>query len=143
MIGPFIDTHIICTLTALVILISGVANDGGGIVMTAQAFEQAMPGVGKSILTLVVIMFAISSMISLSYYSVKCAQYLFGKRAGSYYVYVYLLTLPLAAVWSQGVILDIVDTAYALMAIPTVISALALSSKVRIALQDYLQRMQI
>ncbi len=142
MTGPFIDTHIICTLTALVILISGVSNEGGGIVMTAQAFEHAMPGIGTFILTLVVVMFAISSMISLSYYSVKCAQYLFGKRTGSYYVYVYLLTLPLAAVWSQGVILDIVDTAYALMAIPTVISTLALSSKVRIALQDYLQRMQ-
>jgi alanine or glycine:cation symporter, AGCS family len=143
MIGPFIDTHIICTLTALVILISGVSTEGGGIVMTAHAFEQAMPGIGRIILTLVVVMFAISSMISLSYYSVKCAQYLFGKRIGSYYVYVYLLTLPVAAVWSQAVVLDIVDTAFALMAIPTVTSTLFLSPKVLAALKDYMQRMQI
>ncbi len=143
MIGPFIDTHVICTLTALVILISGVSTEGGGIVMTAQAFEQAMPGIGKIILTMVVVMFAISTMISLSYYSVKCAQYLFGKRIGSYYVYIYLLTLPLAAIWTQGVILNIVDTAYGLMAIPTIISTLALSPKVLAALKDYLQRMNL
>ena len=141
MIGPFIDTHIICTLTALVILISGVSTDGGGIVMTAQAFEKAMPGMGKVILTVVVVMFAISSMISLSYYGLKCAQYLFGKRKGWYYVYFYLISLPLAAIWSQGVVLNIIDAAFALMAIPTIISTLALSSKVITALEDYLNRM--
>ncbi|MFT5132914.1 MAG: AGCS family alanine or glycine:cation symporter [Gammaproteobacteria bacterium] len=143
MLGPFVDTHIICTLTALVILISGVSTDGGGIVMTAQAFEKAMPGFGKIILTVVVVMFAISSMISLSYYGVKCAQYLFGKRLGWYYVYVYLLTLPLAAVWSQAAVLNIVDTAFALMAIPTITSTLMLSPKVLAALKDYLQRMNL
>jgi alanine or glycine:cation symporter, AGCS family len=143
MIGPFIDTHVICTLTALVILISGVSTEGGGIVMTAQAFEQAMPGIGKIILTLVVTMFAISTMISMSYYSVKCARYLFGKRVGSYYVYVYLLTLPMAAVWSEAVVLNIVDTAYGLMAIPTLTSTSALSPKVLAALKDYTARMKI
>jgi AGCS family alanine or glycine:cation symporter len=143
MIGPFVDTHVICTLTALVILISGVSTEGGGIVMTAQAFEQAMPGIGKFILSMVVIMFAISTMITLSYYSVKCAQYLFGKRIGSYYIYVYLLTLPVAAVWSEAAVLNIVDTAYGLMAIPTITSTLALSPKVLAALKDYLQRMQL
>jgi alanine or glycine:cation symporter, AGCS family len=143
MIGPFVDTHVICTLTALVILISGVSTEGGGIVMTAQAFEQAMPGIGKFILTMVVIMFAISTMITLSYYSVKCAQYLFGKRVGSYYIYVYLMTLPLAAVWSEAAVLNIVDTAYGLMAIPTVTSTLALAPKVLAALKDYTARMKI
>lgn len=143
MIGPFVDTHVICTLTALVILISGVSSEGGGIVMTANAFEQAMPGIGKIVLTVVIIMFAVSTMISLSYYSVKCAQYLLGKRLGSYYVYVYLLSLPVAAVWSQAVVLDIADTAFALMAIPTLTSTLALSPKVLVALKDYLQRMRV
>ncbi|NKB38337.1 MAG: amino acid carrier protein [Gammaproteobacteria bacterium] len=143
MIGPFIDTHVICTLTALVILISGVSSEGGGIVMTAAAFEQAMPGVGSLLLTMVVIMFAISSMISLSYYGLKCARYLFGKKNGGYYIYVYLLTILLAAVWSQGVILNIVDAAYGLMAIPTVLATLALSPKVTVALKDYMQRMNL
>ena len=141
MVGPFIDTHIICTLTALVILITGVSSESGGITMTAAAFEMAIPVYGKVILSLVVIMFAISSMISLSYYGLKCARYLFGKKYGWNYVYVYLFSILLAAVWSQDVVLDIVDSAYGLMAIPTVLSTLILSPKVIRALKDYMVRM--
>ncbi len=143
MIGPFIDTHVICTLTALVILITGVTSESGGITMTAAAFETAIPVYGKIILSVVVVMFAVSSMISLSYYGLKCARYLFGKKRGWNYIYVYLLSILLAAVWSQGVVLDIVDSAYGLMAIPTVISTLILSPKVVRALKDYLQRMKL
>ena len=109
--------------------------------MTAAAFEMAIPVYGKVILSLVVIMFAISSMISLSYYGLKCARYLFGKKYGWNYVYVYLFSILLAAVWSQDVVLDIVDSAYGLMAIPTVLSTLILSPKVIRALKDYMVRM--
>lgn len=143
MIGPFIDTHIICTLTALVILISGVTSDSGGVTMTAAAFEQAMPGIGEIILTVIVVLFALSSMISLSYYGLKCARYLFGKHRGGYYIYFYLLSILLAAIWSQAVVLDIVDSAYGLMAIPTVLSTLALSPRVMAALKDYMARMNL
>ena len=55
-------------------------------------------------------MIAVSTMISYSYYSLKCASYLFGEKFGSWYVYVYLLTLPVAAVWTQDTVINILDT---------------------------------
>ncbi|MBI2969470.1 MAG: alanine:cation symporter family protein, partial [Gammaproteobacteria bacterium] len=141
MLGPFIDTHVVCTLTALVILSSGVTTEGGGIVMTVTAFERAMPVLGPVILTCVVILFAVSTMMTYSYYSVKCARYLFGKRLGSHYLYVYLVLIPVAAMWTQNTAVNIIDTFFALMAIPTLFSSLALSRRVVSALDDYLQRM--
>ena len=90
MLGPFIDTNIVCTLTALVILSAGVSGTDDGVVMTVKAFEHALPGIGRYILTLVIVMFSVSTMISYSYYSLKCSRYLFGHRFGSYYVYVYI-----------------------------------------------------
>jgi len=82
-------------------------------------------------------------MISYSYYSIKCAKYLFGKRVGGWYVYVYLASLPLAAVWSQNTVLNIIDTMFAFMAIPTLVGALLLSRKVVAALKDYFARMNL
>jgi len=86
-------------------------------------------------------MFSVSTMISYSYYSLKCARYLFGIKVGSYYVYVYLLSLPLAAWLGQDTVVNIIDTCFALMAIPTLTGALLLSGKVVAAVQDYYQRM--
>jgi len=140
MIGPFIDTHIVCTMTALVILSSGVNGGGNGVVMTANAFESAMPGLGTVILTLIFCLFAVSTMISYSYYSLKCSRYLFGKRVGSQFIYVYLALIPLAAVWSQSTIINIIDTAFAMMAIPTLVSSLLLSPKVMAASRAYFKK---
>ncbi|MCK4632916.1 MAG: sodium:alanine symporter family protein [candidate division Zixibacteria bacterium] len=141
MLGPFFDTHIVCTLTGLVILISGVAAESDGVLMTANAFERMIPLTGRYILTLVIILFSVSTMISYSYYSLKCAKYLFGKRLGQQYVWVYLISLPLAAIWSQDTVLNIIDTNFAIMAVPTLVGSLLLSGKVVRALKDYYQRM--
>jgi len=78
MLGPFLDTNIVCTLTALVILSSGVlqnqlVNDAAGVQITAQAFRMAMGPIGGYILMLVVVLFSVSTMITYSYYSLKCA----------------------------------------------------------------------
>ena len=143
MLGPFLDTNLVCTMTALVILSTGVAATGDGVVMTVNAFEQAMPGFGRYILTLVIIMFSVSTMISYSYYSLKCSRYLFGFKFGSKYVYVYILSLLFAAVWAQDVVINILDTAFAMMAIPTLISTLLLSPKVVRATKDYYHRMKL
>ncbi len=140
MIGPFIDTHIVCTMTALVILSSGAAASGNGVVMTANAFETAMPGMGKVILAVIFCLFAISTMISYSYYSLKCSRYLFGKQFGNHFIYVYLALIPVAALWSQATIINIIDTAFAMMAIPTLVSSLLLSPKVIAATKDYMSR---
>lgn len=141
MIGPFIDTHVICTLTALVILTSGVSSEGGGVVMTVKAFAAAMPVLGPVLLTVVIVLFAVSTMITYSYYSVKCARYLFGRQRGGYMVWVYLLLIPVAALLAQSTAVNIIDTGFALMAIPTLSASLALSGRVRVALDDYFDRM--
>jgi alanine or glycine:cation symporter, AGCS family len=143
MLGPFLDTNLVCTMTALVILVTGVAPTEDSVVMTVNAFEKGIPGIGKIVLTLIIIMFSISTMISYSYYSLKCSRYLFGHKFGSYYVYIYILSLPVAAVWSQDIVINLLDTMFALMAIPTLTGALLLSPKVVAATKDYFKRMNI
>ena len=142
MLGPFLDTNLVCTMTALVILATGALPQEDGVVMTVNAFEHGMPGLGRYIMTLIIIMFSISTMISYSYYSLKCSRYLFGYKFGSYYVYVYILSLPVAAVWSQDVVINLLDTSFALMAIPTLIGALLLSPSVIRESKEYFARMK-
>jgi len=133
---------LICTMTALVILATGVPTSDDGVVMTVTAFEQAMPGVGRYLLTLAIILFSVSTMISYSYYSLKCSRYLFGHRFGSRYIYVYIASLLFAAVWSQDLVINILDTSFALMAIPTLTGTLLLSPRVVAAAKDYFSRMR-
>lgn len=140
MIGPFIDTHLVCTLTALVILTSGVAPHEAGVVMTALAFETSMPGIGSRVLTLVFTLFALTTMISYAYYSQKCARYLFGKKHGSHFIYVYLALLPCGAIWHPTTTINIIDCAFALMVIPNLIACVYLAPKVLAATQDYFRR---
>lgn len=144
MIGPFFDTHIVCTLTALVILSAGgTALGGDGVVMTVNAFSAALGTVGKTTLAVVITMFSVSTMLSYSYYSLKCSRYLFGNKFGQYYIYVYLASILLAALWTQDTVVNMLDTAFAMMAIPTLIGTLLLSGKVTAALKDYFKRMGI
>ena len=147
MLGPFLDTNIVCTLTALVIMSTGVLqgeldSDYAGVRITAEAFSVTMGMFGRYILILVVIMFSISTMISYSYYAIKCARYLFGHKVGGLYVWVYLLSLPLASCLDAGTVVNIIDTCFALMAIPTLAGALLLSGQVTRMLKDYLDRMK-
>ncbi len=141
MLGPFLDTNIVCTMTALVILSTGVPAAEEGVVMTVNAFEHAMPGLGRYIMTLVIILFSVSTMISYSYYSLKCSRYLFGYKFGSRYVYVYIASMFFGAIWSQDIVINLLDTMFATMAIPTLIGALLLSPKVVKATREYFGRM--
>jgi AGCS family alanine or glycine:cation symporter len=148
MLGPFLDTNIVCTLTALVILSSGVlttelGSDAEGVMVTMNAFTATMGMAGRYILTLIVVLFSVSTMISYSYYSLKCARYIFGTQIGGLYVYVYLLSLPIAAWLDPGTVVNIIDTCFAFMAIPTLVGALLLSRRVTAMLKDYLSRMNI
>lgn len=140
MLGPLIDTHIVCTLTALVILTSGVGAQDAGVVMTANAFEASMPGYGAQFLTVIFGLFAVTTMITYAYYSVKCARYIFGHTIGKQFVYVYLLLIPLAALWRPSTIVNVVDTFFALMVIPNLIATVLLAPKVLAASADYFQR---
>ena len=80
MLGPFIDTIVVCTLTALVILLTGVweSTENDGVRLTLSAFEMGLPGVGKYLLMMAVLVFALSTMFTYSYYGHKCFNYLFG-----------------------------------------------------------------
>lgn len=147
MLGPFLDTNIVCTLTALVILSTGglqgqLGSDAAGVRVTADAFTTAMGPLGRYILVLVVLLFSISTMISYSYYALKCARYLFGHKIGGLYVWVYLASLPLAAWLDATTVINIIDTCFALMAIPTLTGALLLSGQVSRMLKDYLKRLK-
>ncbi len=142
MLGPFIDTNIVCTLTALVILTTGVSGDSDGVLLTARAFEAGMPSFGRAILTLVIVLFSVSTLISYAYYGRKCAIYVLGERWGARYQYVYIGSILLGATWTQSLVINMLDTAFAMMAIPTVLSALLLAPHVTRATRDYFQRME-
>ena len=79
-------------------------------------------------------------MMSYSYYSQKCAKYVLGETWGGRYELVYLLSIFLGAIWTQEMVINMLDTAFAMMAIPTVLSTLLLSPKVVAATRGYFRR---
>jgi len=144
MLGPIIDTIFVCTMTALALIITGVwqSSDADGISLTATAFEKALPGVGSLILTICVSFFALSTMLSFPYYGTKCFSFVFGVKYSVIYKWIYILLIPLGAAATLGFTVGIFDGAYALMAFPTMISALLLSPKVITASKDYFRRLK-
>jgi AGCS family alanine or glycine:cation symporter len=144
MLGPFIDTIVVCTLTALVILLTGVwkTSENDGVRLTLEAFELGIPVYGKYLLMISVLVFALSTIFTYSYYGHKCTNYLFGADKANYYNYFYLITIVMGSVASLELVVSLVDGMYAVMAFPTMISALYLSPKVRAASKDYFERMK-
>lgn len=144
MLGPFVDTIVVCTLTALVILLTGVweNSENDGVRLTLEAFEVGIPVYGKYLLMLSVLVFALSTMFTYSYYGHKCTNYLFGAGKANYYNYFYLATIVVGAVASLEVVVSLVDGMYAIMAFPNMIAALYLAPKVRAASKDYFARMK-
>ena len=139
MLGPAIDTLIVCTITALIILTSGVwqTTEANGITLTVMAFNKAMPGIGPYLLTLCVICFSTSTMFAYSYYGAKCMGFLIGAERQHIYNYFYVALMVVAAVVSLDAAISLIDGAFALMAIPTMISTLLLAPKVMRATQTY------
>ena len=132
MIEPFIDTIVVCTITAMVILASGVWQDEGlnGVTMTTTAFIKELGGFGKFLLLAAVLTFSISTMMSYSYYGSKCSGYLFGTKSIFYYRCFYIITIVVGAMITIEVVINVVDGMYAVMAIPTVVGSVLLSGKV-------------
>ena len=140
MIGPVIDTLIVCTCTALIILLTGVwQTDAGyeGVTMTARAIEQVFPTTGIYLLLIMVGMLSFSTMVTMWFYGVKCMGFLFGVERQYYYSPIYLALLVVGAVVSMDVVNGLILASYATMAIPTMISALYLSPKVNRAAKAY------
>ncbi|WP_044213387.1 sodium:alanine symporter family protein [Flammeovirga sp. OC4] len=146
MIGPFIDTIVVCTMTALAILASGVydsaAEDVNGVLLTTEAFKAVFPTMGPIILSLCVLFFALTTLFSFSYYGTKCLGYLIGADKKHYFNYYYVILIVVGSVIKLDAIINLIDGVYATMAIPTMLGALLLSPKVRAAALDYFERME-
>lgn len=141
MLGPSIDSGLVCTLTAVAILLCGNIDVEGvqGLSVAMQAFSKGIP-YGDILLMCVVICFALSSMFSYSFYGTTCANYLFGTRKGRYYAWFFLASLIVFAVIPIETAVGACDLFYALMAIPTMTAVLLLSPKVRKATSEYFDK---
>ncbi|ANQ50458.1 alanine:cation symporter family protein [Flammeovirga yaeyamensis] len=145
MIGPFIDTIVVCTMTALAIMSSGVydqtAKKVDGVLLTTEAFKAAFPVGGAGVLSVCVLFFALTTLFSFSYYGTKCLGYLIGADKKHYFNYFYVCMIVVGAMIKLEAIINLIDGVYATMAIPTMVGALLLSPKVRQASIDYFERM--
>lgn len=143
MLGPGIDSGLVCTLTAIAILlcVPEVQETQGvqGLSVAMTAFSRGIP-YGEYLLMFIVVCFALSSMFSYSFYGSTCASYLFGTKKSRWYVYAFILSLIVFAVVPLGVAVGLCDLFYALMAIPTMITVLALSGRVKEATKEYFSK---
>lgn len=149
MIGPFIDTIIICLMTALVCMITGAYlqpefQSGDFLVgtrMTAFAFDSVIPG-ARYVLAVAVFLFAFSTMISWSYYGERAWEYLFGARTILLYRLVFVFFVFLGSVTALTNVLDFSDMMILGMAFPNIVAGVILSPQIRATLFDYWERLQ-
>ena len=133
MLGPILDTILVCTITGLVVIISGAYKVEGlnGIVLTLEAFRRLFFGFGDILLLLMVFVFGISTLFTYSYYGVKCFGFLTKVRWGKYYNYFYVGSIIFSALVTVEVVIGIIDLSFALMCIPNMIAVVYLSSFVK------------
>jgi AGCS family alanine or glycine:cation symporter len=128
MLGTFIDTIIICTITGLVIVVSGAWQSGEtGAALSAAAFGNELPGAGAYVVTLGLALFAFTTILGWSVYGERCAEYLFGIRAIVPFRVLWVLVLPMGALSGLDLVWTIADTLNAMMAIPNLVALLLLS----------------
>ena len=132
MIGPIIDTMIICTATALLILVAGTwqGAEAEGVTLTANAFSSLLGPVGTVIIFACVLSFATTTIFTYSFYGSQCASFVFGTRHRASYQWVFVASIVLVSVMSIEAAVGLIDGSFALMAIPTMVSAIWLAPKV-------------
>ena len=142
MLGPAIDTLVVCTLTALAILVTGVweTTSNNGVSLTASAFSHAMPDYGPYLLMICVLIFSVSSLFSYAYYGTKCLSFLIGAEKKHYYNYIYIASIVLAATMPFSAMLNLIDGVFALMAIPTMLATIIMAPQVVKEIRAYLRR---
>jgi len=144
MLGPFIDTLVICTLTALVIIVTGAWQSGlNGATLTASAFSSSMSRGGDLVVGFGLVFFALSTIIAWSYYGDRCVHYIFGQKAVRPYRWIYCLLIPLGAVIKLELIWNIADIANAFMALPNLVGLLGLSGVVVTLTENYNRKLRI
>ena len=139
MIAPAIDSGIVCTLTAIPILIAGNyvgVTDVKGLFIALGAFGQLLP-FGQYFLMAIVFFFAFSTMFSYSYYGQKCTNFLFGAKNAKYYNYFYLVMIIVAAMIPLKTLVSVMDLAFALMALCTMTTLILLAPRVKTLMNSY------
>ncbi|WP_299438989.1 sodium:alanine symporter family protein [uncultured Rhodospira sp.] len=130
MLGTFIDTIVVCTMTALVIITTGAWTSGEtGAELSALAFDTGLPG-GDMIVTLGLVVFAFTTVLGWAYYGERAAEYIFGTQVILPFRVLWVLALVAGAVGNLGLIWTVADIMNALMAIPNLIALIALSGTV-------------
>ena len=145
MVGPVVDTLMVCTCTALIILLTGVwqsAEGAEGVTLTARAIEQVFPVTGIYLLLIMVGLLSFSTMVTMWFYGAKCTGFLLGSQRQHYYTPIYLALLLGGAVVSMDIVNGLILATYATMAIPTMISALYLAPKVNQAANIYFAKLR-
>ncbi len=139
MLGTFIDTLVVCTITGLAIVMMGVMDSGEtGANLTRMAFARGVPG-GEWIVTLGLCLFAFTTMIGWSYYGERCVVFLFGERGVLPFRLAWVVAIPLGTIGDLGVVWGIADILNALMAFPNLVALLLLSPVVFRLTGEYLQ----
>lgn len=138
MLGTFIDTIIVCSVTGLVIIVSGAWTGGeNGASLTSAAFESALPGVGGYVVTIGITLFAFTTLLGWSFYGEKCVEYLFGIRSILPFRILWIIAIPIGATAQLDFIWLLADTLNALMALPNLLALLLLSPVVFKLTRDY------
>lgn len=139
MLGTFIDTLMVCTMTALVIILSGAWNSGeNGAALSTLAFNNALPGWGGYIVVSGIVVFAFTTILGWSYYGERCAEFLFGVKIIWPYRILWLCAIPLGAMGKLGLIWLVADVMNGLMAIPNLIALGLLSPVIFDVTKNYL-----
>lgn len=140
MLGTFIDTLVVCTVTGLVLIVTGAWQTGAeGAAMSQAAFSSAIPQ-GQHLIALSVSLFAFTTLLGWSYYGERCAQYLMGERVVTPFRVLWVLAIPVGANMSLGVVWILADILNGLMAVPNLIALLALSGVVVGLTREYFAR---
>ena len=138
MLGPFIDTIVICTMTALVIVLTGAYESGlSGADLTAKAFNIGMPVKGGYVVAFSIVIFAFSTAVSWSYYGDRAVEYLFGPKLITPYRIFYCILLPVGASMEMNLIWTISDIFNALMAWPNLVALICLSGVILRQTREY------
>ncbi|WP_432474466.1 alanine/glycine:cation symporter family protein [Amphritea sp. HPY] len=138
MLGTFIDTLIICSITGLVIITSGEWTSGvSGAALTSAAFANALPGLGNYLVAIALAIFAFTTIIGWSFYGERCVEFLFGVKSIVPYRVLWIIAIPLGAVTSLDFIWLLADTLNAMMAIPNLIALGLLSPVVFTLTKEY------
>lgn len=138
MLGTFIDTIIVCTITGLVIVTTGAWTSGEtGGALSSLAFASALPGVGSALVAISLALFAYSTLLGWSYYGERCVAFLFGTRSITPFRIAWVLAIPIGATVDLETIWLFADTLNALMALPNLIALLLLSPVVFRLTREY------